>query len=69
MSLARAPEKYTKDDQDRFRKTLDGRDAENRKKRQDVEIAGSERLILSSPDGQRWNITVSNAGVIAAVAL
>lgn len=69
MSLARAPEAYTKLDQDRFRKSLDDRDAENRKKRQDVEIAGTERLILSSPDGSRFNIVVSDAGVLSAVAL
>lgn len=69
MSLARAPETYTKLDQDRFRKSLDDRDAENRKKRQDVEIAGTERLILSSPDGSRFNIVVSDAGVLSAVAL
>lgn len=69
MSLPRAPVQYGKEDQDRLRKSLDQRDAENRKKRQDVEIAGSERLILSSPNGSRWNITVDNAGALAAVAL
>lgn len=69
MSLPRSPAQYGKEDQDRLRKSLDQRDAENRKKRQDVEIAGSERLILSSPNGSRWNITVDNAGALAAVAL
>jgi hypothetical protein len=69
MSLPRAPGAYSRDDQDRFRKALDGRDAENRKKQQDVEIAGSERLILSSPNGSRFNIVVSNGGALSAVAL
>jgi hypothetical protein len=69
MSLPRAPGAYSKDDQDRFRKTLDQRDTENRKKQQDVEVAGTERLILSSPNGSRFNIVVSNAGALSAVAL
>jgi hypothetical protein len=69
MSLARAPEVYSKDDQDRFRKALDQLDAENRKRQQDVEIAGSERLILASPNGSRWSVQVSNAGALSAVAL
>jgi hypothetical protein len=69
MSLPRAPGAYSKDDQDRFRKTLDQRDTENRKKQQDVEVAGTERLILSSPNGSRFNVVVSNAGALSAVAL
>lgn len=28
-----------------------------------------DRLILSSPDGARWQVTVSNLGVLSAVAL
>jgi hypothetical protein len=69
MSLPRAPGAYSTDDQDRFRKTLDQRDTENRKKQQDVEVAGTERLILSSPNGSRFNVVVSNAGALSAVAL
>ena len=69
MSLPRAPGAYSKHDQDRFRKTLDQRDTENRKKQQDVEVAGTERLILSSPNGSRWSVEVSNAGALSAVAL
>ena len=69
MSLPRAPGAYSKDDQDRFRKTLDQRDTENRKKQQDVEVAGTERLILSSPNGSRFNVVVWNAGALSAVAM
>jgi hypothetical protein len=69
MSLPRAPGAYSKDDQDRFRKTLDTRDEENRKRGRDVEIAGTERLILASPNGSRFRIVVSNAGALSAVAL
>jgi len=38
------------------------------KRGEDVEI-GDARLIMKSPDGNRWSITVSNAGVLGATAL
>lgn len=37
----------------------------NHKKNRDVEI-GDGRLILKSPNGTRYQITVSNAGVVGA---
>ena len=69
MSLVRAPLDYSREDQDRLRTTLDAQDAANRKKAQDLEIAGSERLILASPNGSRWSVVVSNGGALSAVAL
>ena len=69
MSLLRAPNAYSREDQDRLRTDLDKMDAKNRKTGQDVEVAGSERLILSSPNGSRWDNKVSNAGALSAVAL
>lgn len=41
---------------------------------QDIEVGGrnanrSQRLILKAPDGSRWSVTVSNAGVLAAAAI
>ncbi len=69
MSLVRAPSVYSREDQDRLRTALDAQDLANRKKGQDVEIAGSERLIVASDNGSRFSIVVSNAGVLSAVAL
>jgi hypothetical protein len=69
MSRPRAPNAYSREDQDRLRTELDKMDAKSRKAGQDVEVAGSERLILSSPNGSRWDIQVSNAGALSAVAL
>ena len=69
MSLVRAPMAYTREDQDRLRTTLDTQDAANRKLGQNVEIAGEEKLILSSPNGSRFEVVVSNAGALSAVAL
>lgn len=48
---------------------LEQEDARNLKRDQDAELAGAARLILRSPNGARWSITVSNAGAISAVAL
>lgn len=67
MSLQRAPERYSKEDQDRMRLDLDGRDRKTRKMGQDVEIAGDERLILSASDGSRWSIIVDSGGNLASV--
>lgn len=43
-------------------------DMQNHKRNQDVEI-GLARLILTSPNGSRYSITVDNAGVISATAI
>jgi hypothetical protein len=43
-------------------------DAENHKRNRDVEVSPG-RLIIKSPNGTRYSIEVSNAGVISATAL
>lgn len=43
-------------------------DRQNLKRGADIEI-GDAKLVIRSPNGARWKITVSNAGVVAAVAL
>ena len=43
-------------------------DKQNRKVTQNVEIGG-QMLILRSPDGTRWNATVSDAGAWVLTAL
>jgi hypothetical protein len=35
---------------------------------EDVEVSPG-RLIIKSPNGNRWSVTVSNAGVVAAAAI
>lgn len=47
---------------------LERADAENHKRGRDIEVAPA-RLILTSPDGTRWTITVDNTGTIAATSL
>lgn len=69
MTLQRAPGSYDRTEQAKFRTELEQMDRQNRKRGQDVEIVGAERLILASPNGQRWSLTVDNAGTLAAEAL
>ena len=47
---------------------LQDADRQNLKRGQDIEM-GDARLILRSPDGTRWKITVSDAGVVGATSL
>lgn len=63
MRLNRATPAYDREDQDRLRSDLEREDERNLKAGQDIALS-DERLILTAPDGSRWAITVSNAGVL-----
>lgn len=43
-------------------------DERNFKRGRDVELARGERLILRSPNGSRWVVTVDNAGALGTTA-
>jgi len=68
LSLPRPSSEYDASDQAQLRRALEREDRNNRKIGTDVEV-GANRLVLKSPNGARWSITVSNTGVISAVAL
>lgn len=44
-------------------------DLQNHKRLADLEIVTPQRLILRSPNGSRWKITVDNSGNLTASAL
>jgi hypothetical protein len=67
MKLPRSPERYDPRDQDATRALIERDDLINFKRNQDVEVR--TRLILASPNGTRYQITVSNAGAIVVTAL
>ena len=48
--------------------TIEQEDQLNHKRLQDVEV-GDARLILKSPNGPRYSITVDNSGNLGATAL
>lgn len=47
---------------------IEDADRNNQKRGQDMEVAPG-RLILTSPDGTRYALTVSNAGALGTAAL
>lgn len=68
MRLPHAPGAYDGSNEQTARAILERADDENHKRNRDVEVSPG-RLILKSPDGTRWSITVDNSGVVAATAL
>ena len=68
MILPRAPLAYDRLTEENRNRIIKQADEQNHKRNRDVEI-GNGRLILTSPNGTRWSITVSNAGAISATSL
>lgn len=68
MNLPAPAPQYDQANEAAMRRALEQEDRRNRKAGADVEI-GSERLVLKSPNGTRWSVTVSNAGVVSATSL
>ena len=68
MKLPRPTLRYDERDQTDLRAKLEQTDDENVKRNRDIEI-GAARIILRSPDGTRYALTVSNAGALSAVAV
>ena len=68
MKLPASRPTYTQVDDQTARSVVERADAENHKRNRDIEVSPG-RLIIKSPNGTRYTIEVSNAGVISATAL
>ena len=68
MKVPTPPPTYTPVAESQRNFLLENADRQNRKINADVEIASS-RLILTSPNGSRFSVVVSNAGALSATAL
>jgi hypothetical protein len=68
MSSPKPPPQYDQKDQTEVRRQLDAADRQNVKIGTDIEFVNN-RLIMTSPDGTRWSLTVSNAGASVWTAL
>jgi hypothetical protein len=68
MRLPEVPNSYLSSRERERNRTLEREDRRNRKVEQDVDI-GEARLVITSPDGTRFSITVSNGGTIAATSI
>lgn len=62
MTLPVPPQQYSQQDQARTREQLNTWLQRARMKGVDVEIVAGERFIMTSPNGTRWQMGVSNAG-------
>ena len=69
MRLTRPPERYSRSSEAQRNLQLEQADRKNRKKGADVELGDGERLVLRSPDGTRWALTVDNTGALGTEAL
>lgn len=65
MRLPSPPNAYAVTHESQRNLVLELADNMNHKKNRDVEV-GDGRLILKSPNGTRYQITVSDAGVVGA---
>lgn len=68
MKVPTPPQTYTPVMEAQRNFLLESADRLNRKVNADVEIASS-KLILTSPNGSRFSVVVSNLGVLSATAL
>jgi hypothetical protein len=68
MRLPNVPLTFDRLTETERNRTLELADQQNRKVGQDVELSG-ERLILKSPDGTRWSITINDQGGMTATSL
>lgn len=69
MMLPRAPDQYDRGNEQQTRDAI-SRDGQTVfRAGRDMELARGERLILRSPNGSRWYLTVSDAGVLSVAAL
>lgn len=69
MKLPNPPAQYDQSFEAQKNAFIEQMDKQSFKRQADVEIVTPQRLILRSPNGNRWQITVSNVGVLVATAL
>ena len=68
MRLRQPRQAYSRDVAVDINGQIERADRENHKRNRDIEV-GVGRLILTSPDGTRYSVTVDNAGNLATTAL
>lgn len=69
MKLPNPPVRYDPSFEAQRNGFIEQMDQQSFKRQADVEIVLPQRLILRSPNGSRWVISVSNAGALVVTAL
>jgi len=68
MILPAVTKEYNSQNISQMNLAIEQADALNHKKNQDLEV-GAARLVMKSPNGTRYSITVDNSGNVGATAL
>lgn len=68
MNLPKPPPRYDAEEEAQMRAALMREDARNLKIGKNVDVRGA-KLILTAPNGARYQVTVSNTGVLATAAV
>lgn len=68
MNLPRPGQQYDPNNEANARGLIEAADGQNMKKTQDVDIS-KRRLILQSPDGTLFSVTVADDGTLSTTAL
>ena len=69
MNIPRPTDKYDKRREDERNRAIEEGLRGARKHMEDVKVVEPYRLILVSPDGTEWALSVDNAGVLSASSL
>lgn len=69
MNIPRPPASYDQRTEQERNRAIEQADQLNLKKNEDLRIISPVRLIMDSPDGTEWVITVDNTGAFAATSL
>jgi len=68
MSLPLPPPQYSASEEAQTRSQIQQRLDEKLNRFGDVELQKDQRLIMQSPDGNRWSISVNDLGMVTATA-
>jgi hypothetical protein len=69
LRLARPRDNYDLESEVNRNLTLEQADRGNFKHFEDIDLANNERLILVSPNGTRYSVTVDNSGNLGTTAI
>lgn len=69
MKLPNPPLNYDSSFEAQRNAFIEQMDQQSLKRQADVEIVAPQRLILRSPNGNKWSITISNLGILVVTAI
>lgn len=69
LQLPRPGQTYDQVNEAKAREGIEQADLANQKRGTNYDIGTNGKFILTSPNGNRWNVTVSNAGALVVSAL